>query len=102
MMAEEDPSIGAWEAQLRSGSPFETDDQLDAFFMKPESSEPHQGFATAESTPGPTHALPQLISPSFSPPEHNALNTAPARLVFDRNDKTAFLQNMKVVTLRKK
>ena len=96
MMAEEDPSIRAWVDSLKS--PFETDDQFAAFIMKPESSEPHQGFATAESTPGPTHALPQLISPSFSPPGHNALNTAPARLVFDNNAKKAFLQTVKAVT----
>jgi hypothetical protein len=100
MMAEEDPSIGAWEALLRSGSPFGDEDQFNDF-MRPallELPEPYQGFATTQSTPGPTHALPQLISPSFSPPEHNALNTAPARLVFDNNAKKAFLQTVKAVT----
>ena len=96
MMAEEDPSIRAWEDSLKS--PFETDDQFAAFIMKPESSEPHQGFATAESTPGPTHARQILTSPSFSPPEHHAFNTAPARLVFDKNAKKAFLQTVKAVT----
>ena len=83
---------------LEEDGVFENDDTFAAFIMKPEFSEPHQGFATAESTPGPTHALPQLISPSFSPPGHNALNTAPARLVFDKNAKKAFLQTVKAVT----
>ena len=70
-------------------------------FMKPAPQEPDQGFATTQSTPGPTHARQILTSPSFSPPEHHAFNTAPARVVFDKNAKKAFLQTVKAVTERR-
>ena len=58
------------------------------------------GFATTQTTPRSAHARQQLTSPSISPPEHKALipATPRRRLVFDRNDKKAFLQNVKVVT----
>jgi hypothetical protein len=97
-----DPVIQSWEDQLRSGSPFGDEDQFNDFMKPslPELLEPYQGFATTQSTPGPTtHARQKLTSPaSFSPPEHHALNTAPARLVFDNNAKKAFLQTVKAVT----
>ena len=95
-----DRAIQTWEDQLRSGSPFRDDDENTDFLRPPlpKLPEPYEGFATTQPTPGPTHARQILTSPSFSPPEHHAFNTAPARLVFDKNAKKAFLQTVKAVT----
>jgi hypothetical protein len=98
-MDEEDPVIQSWEAQLRSGSTFGDDDQFNDFMM-PELKQPEPGFATTQTTPGSVHAHQQLTSSTYSPPEQKALipATPMRRLVFDRKDKKAFLQNVKVVT----
>ena len=95
-MMDDDHVIQGFEESLNS--PFGDDDQFNDF-MRPELEEPVPGFATTQ-TPRSAHARQQLTSPSISPPEHKALipATPMRRLVFDRKDKKAFLQNVKVVT----
>jgi hypothetical protein len=96
-MDDDDDVIRSFADQLKS--PFEDEGQYRDFMMRelPELQEPVTGFATTQ-TPGPAHAHPQLNSPSISPPGHQALIPATAGLVFDRNDKKEFLQNVKGVT----
>jgi hypothetical protein len=97
MMDGDEHVIQGFEESLNS--PFEGDDQYNEFMLK-ELEESVPGFATTQTTPRSAHARQQLTSPSISPPEHKALipATPRRRLVFDRNDKKAFLQNVKVVT----
>jgi hypothetical protein len=93
MMDGDDLAVQTFEDSLKD--PFGDDDQFNALMMQPD-----PGFATTQTTPGPAHAHPHLTSPSISPPEQKALipSTPMRRLISDRNDKKAFLQNVKVVT----
>ena len=97
---DDDDVIQGFEDSLKS--PFGDDEQYNDFMLKelPEFQEPVRGFITTQSTPRSAHARQQLITSSISPPGHQALipATPMRRLVFDRNDKKAFLQNVKVVT----